>query len=208
MTAVSFEEGIQKICKYLDLDLERFADYCNEDEIGGYPEAWEIGSIWEVEGKVLYALTRYLRPSRVVEFGTRYGCSTAHFCKALTKNRKGKIVTVDTLGNMLAGKHSKRVESVSSEGIAYAQQNTKEIDLVFEDGPHSTEFTREVLQTCLPYLNPGGLFVVHDTEHWLVGKDVSRGFREAVGEFGHVLIAPSDCGLGYWRKDVHYSDTS
>lgn len=197
---VGFHEGIGSICEYLELDEAQFLAYAEEDEVGGFPETWKVGSIWEVEGKVLYALTRLIRPDRVIEFGTRYGCSTAHFAAAMDMNEKGMITTVDIVGTSLSGDLHSRVSSVGQDGVEYAKEQKGSVDIIFEDGPHSTEFTRDVITYTLPHLTDGGIVVVHDTEHFLVGKDVSQGLREAVGDFGHVLIRPSDCGLGYWRK--------
>jgi predicted O-methyltransferase YrrM len=200
MTTASFHDGTTLICLALGLKHSEFLAYAEEDTVGGFPEKWAVGSIWDVEGRVLYALTRILRPDRVIEFGTRYGCSTAHFAAAMDRNEKGKITTVDIVGTSLSGDLHHRVSSVGQDGVEYAREQKGSVDIIFEDGPHSTEFTRDVITHSLPHLTDGGIVVVHDTEHFLVGKQVSQGFQEAVGDFGSVLIRPSDCGLGYWRK--------
>ena len=196
----TFEETTKQLCQDLGLDADKFLAYCQEDEVGGYPEKWEVGSIWAVEGKILYALTRILKPETALEFGTRHGCSTAHFCAALDRNGHGSVTTVDVLDFEPNARTHPRVWQVVSEGVTFAQQWHEPIDFVFEDGPHSTEFTRDVIRLCLPNLKPGGIVVVHDACHYIVGKQVSQGLREAVGDFGAILSEPSDCGLGYWRK--------
>ena len=202
----SLSEAIAEITSYLNLDPLKFAQYCEEDNIGGATNTnsgeWYIGSIYGVEGKILYALTRALHPRIVLEFGTFHGCSTTHFYKALEKNRCGKIVTVDiapVAGEM--EKYSKRVKQIRAEGIQFAKEwESPPIDIVFEDTAHSAELTREIFKACIPHLRSGGILVAHDTEHFLACKEVRQGFREAVGDFLSILIEPSDCGLGMWKK--------
>jgi len=205
MSAVSLKQAAELICRDLNLGVEppEFLALCAEDEIGGYPEKWPMGSIWDVEGRVLYALARILKPSHVVEVGTGGGCSTAHLEAAVRKYRPmGKIWTVDVGGNPpdFINK-SKHVVRAAMDGIEFLNSwDEGLIDLLFEDGPHSTEFTCMAILTAMPHLSPGAVVVVHDAEHFLVGQAVSSGIHQAVGDFGHVLIEPSDCGLGYWRK--------
>lgn len=200
MTSIAFADAIHALCSYFDIDESDFAKYASEDKIGGYPEKWPVGSIWEVEGKVLYAIVRCLRPKHIVEFGTRYGCSTAHIVSAMDANGIGRITTVDIVGNSLAQNMSSRIVSIRADGKSFSEKNSQPIDIIFEDGPHTTDFTREVIHNCLPFINKGGVVMAHDVGHLSVGQDVSEGFRQAVGNFGSVLIKPSDCGIGYWKK--------
>ena len=96
---ISFDEACHKICRDLNLDYKLFIDYINEDTIGGYPDKWPSGSIWGVEGQILYALTRILKPNTIIEIGTSIGCSTEHFLRALDMNSKGRIYTIDIAEN-------------------------------------------------------------------------------------------------------------
>jgi hypothetical protein len=195
-------EALSQMGHDLEFDISILTCYYEEDNVGGYPETWPVGSIWDSEGRLLYAIVRYLQPEVVVEFGTRYGCSTAHILKAMDRNDSGMLWTVDNGANGLmdVNEHPRLIQTVM-DGIEYAKAWDGQVDMIFEDGPHSTEFTREVISAMLPHLREGGIVTVHDVEHYIVGEDVSLGFREAVaGSFGHVRIDPSDCGLGYWRK--------
>jgi hypothetical protein len=54
MSSYSWSEGAELICKSLDLPLHDFLAFAKEDCIGGYPDRWPVGSVWEVEGKVLH----------------------------------------------------------------------------------------------------------------------------------------------------------
>lgn len=198
--AVPFKAAVEKICAYLDLDVPEFLGYCDEDEVGGFPEKWHVGSIFGVEGKILYALTRMLKPRTILEFGTSRGCSGTHFADALDRNESGRLVSIDP-APLAPDLHAReRVTAIRECGERAAREWESEIDFVFEDAAHSVECTRDIIRGCLPKLAVGGLVLVHDTEHFLVGEAVSQGFREAVGDFESVLIESTDCGLGYWRK--------
>lgn len=199
---VSFEQGIKKIAEDLRLDCDRLKNYILEDDIGGYPDKWESGSIWEIEAQLLYALTRILRPAIIVEFGTFRGCSTEHFLKALDANRKGKIYTVDIIEvrNKKVRDHP-RACVIKEDGIIFSKKINFEVDIIFEDGPHSTKFTQNVIKNCLPHLASKGLLLIHDVCHPDVSKKVTKGLERVIGDFHKVLIEPSDSGLGYWRKD-------
>jgi len=200
----SLEFGVQPAAK------EQFLTYADEDQVGGYPEVWPMGSIWEVEGKVLYALVRILKPEVVLEFGTGSCCSAAHITKAMNRNRKGKLYSIDRAQNLThltvdghkpsPRKAFKRCKYVIADGITWSQELDFSVQMIFEDTIHSRETTREIIKAALPHLDPGGVVVSHDSEHFLVGRDVTLGLHDALGDFLGVLIEPADCGLGLWRK--------
>ena len=201
MIMLSLVEAIEKVAKYFSVDKEELVSFANEDAIGGYPERWQIGSIWAVEGKLLYCFVRMLKPETIIEFGTRYGCSTAHMIAAMDKNNKGRIITVDIVGNEMAHNKSPRLKSVQCEGVTYSELMNYNADMIFEDGPHTYEFTKDVIKNVLPHLNAKGILTIHDVDHYIVGTTVTKGVNDALGcEFEHVLVQPSDCGLGFWRK--------
>lgn len=185
----------------LGFDSRAFMAHYTRDDIGGYPDEWEVGSIWASEGKMLYAIVCCMQPDVVAEFGTRYGCSTAHILAAMDYVGNGHLYTVDNGANGLMDvtQHPRLFQTIQ-DGIEYAQQWTGPCDMVFEDGPHSTEFTRGVIVEMMPHLTERAVVCVHDVAHFLVGKQVSLGFEQAVGRFGKIRIPPSDCGLGYWRR--------
>ena len=191
-------EAAKKICYDLELPLDKFLEYSAEDTLGGYPDEWTRGGIFAVEGQVLYALVRLLRPKTVLEFGS--GCSTVHIFTALERNAYGHVISVDIGWGGPRLVPSPRATYEQVEAIGFAQSLEGDIDLVFEDVGHSERETYGVLTGCLPNLVDGGLLVSHDVLHFLVGEEVSRGFLAAVGPFQSVMIEPSDCGLGYWRK--------
>lgn len=202
---ITLEEAIKDVAEHIEVDADLLQSYVDEDTIGGYnPKEglWPSGSIWEVEGKILYALTRAIKPELVIEVGSNYGCSTSHFLAALDSNGQGKMMALDVSFEKLRVQ-SERLTAVCGDGIVSAKKLVSERvvpDILFEDGPHSKEFTRDILSVFLPVMKPGGLIVIHDVDHFIVGEEVSNGVREALGDFFHFLIYPSDCGLGYFIK--------
>lgn len=207
MEAIPFTEAAEKICFDLKLSVNQFLEYASEDEVGGYirgrkikrNQKWSrIGSVWEVEGIVLYTLVRILQPKQIIEVGGFVGCSTANMLAAVEKNKVGCITSVDIKNRLSVS--SKLVNSVVSDGVEFAKNFSGSVDFVFEDGPHTLEFTRDICKNLSEKLTPGGVITMHDVEHPVVGAAVLEGARQALGDVGHVLIAPSDCGIGYWRK--------
>jgi predicted O-methyltransferase YrrM len=53
------------------------------------------GSVYPVEGALLYGLVRGLRPATVVETGTASGISTTYLLAALARNDTGRLVSID-----------------------------------------------------------------------------------------------------------------
>ena len=53
------------------------------------------GSVYPIEGALLYGLVRALRPATVVETGTANGISTTYLLAALARNETGRLVSID-----------------------------------------------------------------------------------------------------------------
>lgn len=201
----------------LGLDSSDLTAYAELDEIGGYTTGWPIGSLWNVEGKSLYALVRALRPINVLEIGTMYGCSATHITQALVDNGEGHLTCVDSgmqipiIGGMIPDHlrshitlHIEKIEDFITSKSAFRGP----YDFIFEDAMHSVEQVEWVYRN-LPYLlRPGGVIVSHDAAHRIVGAAVREGIRNAGYEPSVYAIDPADCGLSVLRyegADVHTS---
>lgn len=199
----------------LDKDLTTLADalgalaseiigYAAEDNFGGFhsdPEQskFPVGSLWGVEGQVLYALCRLLRPDHVVEIGTWRGASAVHILSALEKNDHGRLTSIDLtegVGDLIPQELRHRWTKVTGSGqVEIPRLDTAQI--VFEDGPHDADGTAELVRVAAEHLHPK-ILISHDAEHFLVGKDVSEGWRRVFGDgFSTFLTPPSDCGLAF-----------
>jgi len=218
---MTFEDVLTNIANAYGLDSYDLIGYSYEDEISGWDQGygdWPVGSLWTVEGRILYALIRALQPNMVVEIGTNVGCSASHIASALKMNGTGKLMTFDTAGSVVIPPdkdgHSAVykpgqlipddlrpfVEVVNADGIKYLREYIGEVDFIFEDGAHSFEGTRDAWVSGLAVLNPGGLLISHDAAHFLVGETIRKGIA-AAGVVPNIYeVQPSDCGLAIYRQ--------
>lgn len=198
-------EVFERMGAQLDVDPQVLMDYANEDQVGGYHENsalanWPCGSLWEVEGKVLYALTRFLRPKNVLEIGTYFGASSTHILSALKANNVGKLTSLDldpVHGDLIPADLKKRWKFVQAEAAHWIAENNFKADLVYEDALHDLPGTITLLTAIRDVVKPKVL-VSHDAEHFIVGKDVRDAWDVAFEQYDTALIAPSDCGIA-WR---------
>lgn len=227
---MNLDETLQLLALQIPVDPDKLSAFAAEDSIGGWDldnGGWPVGSLWSVEGKVLYALTRLLQPELVVEIGTHRGCSTTHFATALSINDKGEIVSLDTaggVGDLIPAQLFEHASLITDNGVNWLREQPDEsIDIIYEDADHSAETSRDVAALAMQKLKPGGLLIVHDAAHdyaWLgdktqvgsdVGETIRRGLTAALGENAYRVYRtdPSDCGFALWRKhemlalDIH-----
>lgn len=184
-------------------------DYAAEDTIGGYhmdaaQAKWPVGSVFEVEGKVLYALIRALKPRRCVEIGLQDGCSATHISYALKANATGAtFFSIDrgNSGRLIPDEVRMYVTVVGGDGAEWlAAQPDGSIDFLFEDADHSEDLSYRIGVLAQNKLRPGGLFVAHDAAHFMVGNDIRAGYTRAGMEYTVYSIEPSDCGLLLFRQ--------
>lgn len=199
--------------------------YAGEDTLGGYhfdpvKARFPIGSLWEVEGQILYALIRHLKPEVVVEIGGWAGASASHLALAVMNNKSGHVISVDSyIGdsqNVVGAAHGALippalkpyVDLVNADGRVWlAAQAPLSIGMVFEDADHSPDLVMELSRLALSKIKAGGYLVNHDAGHVQafypngnvtpspVGQNVQDGLARAGADFRAYLAAPSDCGL-------------
>jgi len=208
---INIEQALTDIANRYQFDPQQLVSYSYEDTVGGWDGGqgrWPLGSIWSVEGRVLYALTRALKPEFVIEIGVYHGCSTTHFARALRANGTGTIIGIDPnaheiqLGDAIPSDLWDIIELVSADGPTWIENEMPEgmLTLLFEDADHASETTRRVWRAAAAKLAPGSIIVSHDATHFLVGADVRRGILESgVQNFWISPLEPSDCGLGLVR---------
>jgi len=177
--------------------------YAQEDTLTGWDNnqgAFPSGSLWQVEGQLLYALIRMFKPDHVLEIGTHYGCSAAHMALALERNGMGYLDAVDIwtgAGELIPANLRYRVTQYFMDATEFMKITPRHYGLVFEDGIHSIEQVKDVWS--MARLTPGGWLISHDTLHATAKYEVQAGMAAAGFSPLNVLIDPSDCGLGIWR---------
>jgi predicted O-methyltransferase YrrM len=66
-----------------------------ETEYRSLAPEYAAGSVYALEGALLYGLVRALRPDVVVETGTANGFSTSYLLAGLNENRAGRLISID-----------------------------------------------------------------------------------------------------------------
>lgn len=211
---MNLNTSLMLIGQRFGFSADELMGYASEDAIGGYHSnealrKWPMGSLWEVEGKTLYALVRALRPTLALEVGTHRGASATHILAAMDANHIEEPYILegcdlgDYGGDLIPEEYRSHVQIHHVNGVAYLGERFDGwFDLIFEDASHDAETTAAIAQLAQRKLAPGGVLVVHDAAHFLVGKDIRAGLDAAnlPGGYGVYLCEPSDCGLAVWRK--------
>lgn len=219
-------ETLLLVAAQIHTDGNELIKFAIEDTLGGYhideaKRIFPMGSVWEDEGKILYAITRALKPDLIVQVGGWVGCSASHFALACKANNKGRVISIDNAQDgMIHGEkipHLLReyIELVTANGEDWlALQDDNSIDLVFEDAGHSRESVAAISKAALQKLIPGGLLINHDAAHDFaivgggarifspVGKQVRDGLEDAGARFKPYRTDESDCGLSVSIKPV------
>lgn len=216
---IDIHSALDSIASAYGFDADALIDYAATDPHGGYHpreggDGFPIGSIWRVEGQILYALVFHMSNNipnmRCLELGTHYGCSATHIAQALHDADNGGMLTgVDlngAAGDLIPAHLRHRVELMNVDMFEYLpKQKPATFDFILEDGSHGADDVAKVWNAAHTLLKPGGLILSHDAEHFVVGADVREGIARA-GYFGLMppartyLIEPSDCGFAIWRK--------
>lgn len=141
----SYYDGFNKLT---DVNLDDFEKYYNEAIYGGYPEE-AGGSVWESEGKSIYALIRTLKPKRILEIGNFLGRSSNHILQAIEANGFGDVILLDIFESLEYNKlHSKNYTRILDDSLNYLS-NSFEFDLIIQDGNHTYEHVKKEIELIL-----------------------------------------------------------
>lgn len=212
--------ALSQVAEQLSLDAKTLYAFAAEDEIGGFPASitpfvdWQGGSIWSVEGKFLYAITRAMQPENILECGTKWGCSTSHFLSAVYANERGIVTSVDKgvdpdiphtsygsrIPYALAGNWRFHFPMSAQDFI---RQDTTPFDMAYEDTIHQFAETAEIL-SLMKARESVKVIISHDICHPWVGPEMRQAWEAVFGAAGNdwqaYCIEPSDCGLAVWRR--------
>lgn len=126
----------------------------------------------------LYVLCRLLKPETVVETGVADGFSSAFILKALEKNGKGRLYSIDlpnepgqevargkTTGWLVPEDLKARWRLIlgsSREKLPALLSELKQIDIFYHDSDHSYENMMFEFKKALPYVKEDGLILSDD----------------------------------------------
>lgn len=208
---MNIHEAMQFIAAQYGLNHDALPLYADRDPHTGWDRGegrYPIGSLWRVEGQVLYGLVYATQPRRIVELGTHHGASATHITQAIAdlgSEHDAHLTCVDVwegAGGMIPDDLRRHVTLEYTDAIAWlANQPDNSIDFLYEDMHHTAEQVGAVATLAQTKLRPGGWLICHDALHYVVGNAVQQGLRDAgVLDTLMLLIEPSDCGLAIWRK--------
>lgn len=176
--------------------------YCvTNDLISGYhdkPElrSWPYESIWQDEGKFLYALVRFLKPQVAWEIGSGHGCSAAHISAAMAYNGFGMLYTMDdNADRFLSERVNMNHVTLIRQDAIQAMPGLPKPQFVFEDGRHTYDFTLRIMQS----IPPDTFVTVHD----VLGIHTYEAVQKAIYDAGHfsnnIMIGDSRNGIGFFK---------
>jgi predicted O-methyltransferase YrrM len=170
---------------------------------------------------LLYGLTRSMKPEICVEIGSALGKSASYIGLALRENGRGKLYAIDPhMTTNWNDEHAVDSYDIFRTNIASlglddqitmlratseeAARNWKApIDLIFIDGDHSYEGVKRDWELFLPFINPFGIVIFHDTI-WELRPDpryarddmgVPRFVDELRAAGYQVVTIDRDCGV-------------
>jgi hypothetical protein len=181
------------------------------------PRIYGVGA-WTNHIHFAYDLVALMKPALLVELGVDRGESYFAFCQAAAENRTGtRCFGVDTWRGdqhagdydettfaQVAGHNRDHYESFStllrsSFDEALSQFAAASIDVLHLDGLHTEAAGRHDVESWLPKLRPGGIFLLHDVRVrskdfgvWKIWAELQQQSRSWTFEAGP--------GLGVWQK--------
>lgn len=205
---ISYQRAIEQLAHDLGVDPHDFARYASETQVGGRDTAhgWHPMAMHDVECRLLYATVRALRPDAVIEIGTAEGCTATHILTALTNNQYGELFSYDIdinaghrIPKILRDRwHFECADALDVPWIdLYSDYNRV---LVFEDGPHTYPWTRDMHEAIRFFIKPD-VMITHDYYTHLTYPDfaVQQSCEEIYGdEVKGLHIEGAFTGLGYW----------
>ena len=204
------DEALTAIAAQLGLKAKELIRHANRDDLGGDDNkmgSWINGISWAVEGQILYALVRSLKPERILEIGTNYGGSATHMGMGCYDNKIGHITSIDI--NAASGSHipdqlREWITVVIEDANLYVvKPEVKDFDFIFEDGNHSKHQVHVIYENLHKLLKPGGIIISHDAAVEGVGEYIRYGIEAAGHPYPPMyVVEPSPCGFTVMRRNT------
>lgn len=213
-------DKIKKLRKELinDSRTTEFIDFGTGAKV--YPYSTYIRRISEIAKKteqkfkyasLLYRISRYFNPSKIIELGTSLGMSSMNLALG---NPEAKITTIEGCSNIasLAKENFEKLELKNIDIIIgnfdnvlpKLCQTTETSDLVFFDGNHRRNKTIEYFKLCLPLVNNNTIFVFDDI-HWSKGMEEAWEYIKS-DEKVKLTLDMFQMGIVFFRKELSKED--
>lgn len=139
------------------------SDYAVEERADVYQDFYL--PVAPESGRLLYSLTRAIKPTTIVEYGMSYGISTLYLAAAVRDNGTGHILTTEMSSRKLAAARATLAEAGVSDLITILEGDAREtlktisgsVQFVLLDGWPDLDLP--VLKVLEPMLAPGALIV-------------------------------------------------
>ena len=128
-------------------------------------------------GKLLYRISLFYKPKKILELGTSLGISSLYLAKA---NKNAEVYTFEGCPETakIAQENFNAMEANNinitigdfKETLTRKLQEIKTLDLVFIDGHHQENPTISYFKECLKYSNNNTIFIFDDI-HWSKGME-------------------------------------
>lgn len=156
--------------------------------------------------RLLFRLSRYFEPSKMLELGTSLGVSGSYLALG---NPAGKLYTVEgakeiaaVAGNTFHDLHLKNIKQYTGRfenilpGLLEEMEN---VDFAFIDGNHRKEPTIDYYKKILPYTNESSILIFDDI-HWSGGMEYAWEWIKKQPEIS-LTVDLFYIGLVFFRKE-------
>jgi predicted O-methyltransferase YrrM len=155
------------------------------------------------EQQLLFRLSRYLKPTNILELGSSVGLGTVALALG---NPSARVVTVEGCPNTAKTAQGyfdrfsiANIRLVNSSFEGYLRSREEPVDLVYLDGHHSYRATKTLFEQLLPHIHNDSLLIVDDI-YW--SSDMRRAWKEiAASDRVRVSIDLYRMGLIFFRKE-------
>jgi len=124
------------------------------------------------DGQLLFRTALAVKAKRIIELGTSIGLGTSYLASA---SKESQVISIDHNASVL--EIAKRnIKSLGINNVSFIQESIdtalikalkqlKTVDLVFLDGNHVGEATKQYFNTAKEFTHSGSVFIFHDI-HW------------------------------------------
>ena len=161
--------------------------------------------------KLLYKLSKFLKPDVILEFGTAAGISAAYLKKG---NPPAKLITLEGCASLadfaestFQKAHIHGIEVISGNfdiTLGDVLNRDLKLDMVFFDGNHRKEPTLRYFEACLENADENSLFIFDDI-HWSSGMEEAWETIKANNKVS-ITIDLFWLGLVFFKKGVAKQD--